>query len=86
MPVIVKPMTMLLVAWIELIIKPINKVFAWHRLNACRQNPGEALDFLQRLKYRSKDCYFVNSIAAQIYEAAIIDSSIFSIESNYFRA
>ena len=38
-------------------VKPINEVFARHRLNTSRQDLTESLgDFLQRLKILSDDC------------------------------
>ena len=40
-------------------VKPINEVFARHRLNTSRQDLTESLgDFLQRLKILSDDCNF----------------------------
>ena len=67
-------------------VKPVNEIYARHRLNTSRQNEGESLeDFLQRLKILSNDCNFVDVTASQCKEAAIRDAFITGIGSPYIR-
>ena len=67
-------------------VKPVNKIYARHRLNTSRQNEGESLEgFLQRLKILSNDCNFVDVTASQCKEAAIRNSFITGFGSPYIR-
>ena len=67
-------------------VKPVNEIYARHRLNTSRQNEGESLeDFLQRLKILSNDCNFVDVTASQCKEAAIRDAFITGLGSPYIR-
>ena len=67
-------------------VKPVNEVYARHRLNICQQNPGESLeDFLERLKFLSVDCNHTDSTSAQIKEAAIRDAFISRLQSGHIR-
>ena len=67
-------------------VKPVNKIYARHRLNTILQNEYEALEeFLQRLKILSNDCNFVDVTASQFKEAAIRDAFITGLGSSYIR-
>ena len=67
-------------------VKPVNEVFARHRVNTCQQTQGESLDdFLQRLKSLGNECNFVDSTAVQIKQAAIRDDFIAGLTSGYNR-
>ena len=67
-------------------VKPVNKVFARYRLNICRQNVGESLEyFLERLKNVSSNCNFTDLTSAQIKEIAIRDAFISGLQSEYIR-
>ena len=67
-----------------LYVKPVNEVYARHRLNTCKQNPGDSLeDFLERLKALSINCNFVDSTSATIKEAAVRDAFISGIISGH---
>jgi len=67
-------------------LKPVNEVFARHRLNICQQKVGESLEeFLQRLKTLSAECNFRAVTAAQNQEAAIRDAFIAGLSSGYIR-
>ena len=67
-------------------VKPVNEIYARHRLNTSRQNEGESLEgFLQRLKILSNDCNFVDATASQCKEAAIRNSFITGLGSPYIR-
>ena len=65
-------------------LKPVNEVFARHRLNICQQKVGESLEeFLQRLKTLSAECNFRAVTTAQNQEAAIRDAFIAGLSSGY---
>ena len=65
-------------------LKPVNEVFARHRLNICQKKVGESLEeFLQRLKMLSAECNFRAVTAAQNQEAAIRDAFIAGLSSGY---
>ena len=67
-------------------VKPVNEIFARHRLNTCKQNPDESLeDFLERLKSLSNNCNFTDCTAAQIRETAIRDAFISGMQSGFIR-
>ena len=67
-------------------VKPINEVFARHRLNTSRQDLTESLgDFLQRLKILSDDCNFLDATASQCKESAVRDAFIAGISLSYIR-
>ena len=67
-------------------VKPVNDIYAKHRLNTRRQNKGESLEnFLQRLKIVSNDYNFVDVTASQCKEAAIRDAFIVGLGSPYIR-
>jgi len=67
-------------------VKPVNEVFARHRLNTCQQKPGERIDeFLQRLKALSVDCNFTDVSAVQCKEAAVRDAFVTGLRSAYIR-
>ena len=46
-------------------VKPINEVFARLKLNSCRQEMGESLEYFQRLKKLNADCNFTAVSAVQ---------------------
>jgi len=55
-------------------MKPINEVFAWHKLSTSHQEMGEPLEgFFQRLKKLSADCNFTAVSAVQSRNASIQD-------------
>jgi len=55
-------------------LKPVNEVFARHRLNICQQKVGESLEeFLQKLKTLRADCNCRGVTAAENEEAGIRD-------------
>ena len=63
-------------------IKPINEVFARHRLATRRQQVGESLDeYFQVLKILSKDCNFQAVTAAKYCEESIRDAFISGLQS-----
>ena len=67
-------------------VKPVNEIFARHRLNTCKQNPDKSLeDFLERLKSLSNNCNFTDRTAAQIRETAIRDAFISGMQSGFIR-
>ena len=68
-------------------VKPVNEIFARHRLNTCKQNPDESLeDFLERSKSLSNNCNFTDCTAAQIREtAAIRDAFISGMQSGFIQ-
>ena len=67
-------------------MKPVNEIFARHRLNTCKQNPKESVeDFLERLKSLSSNCNFTDCTAGQIRETAIRDAFISGMQSGFIR-
>ena len=67
-------------------IKPVNEIYARHRLNTSKQKGGESLqDFYQRLKKLSADCNFAAVSAVRNREAAIRDAFIAGLSSGYIR-
>jgi len=55
----------------EVYVKPINEVFARHKLSTCCQEMGESLEELfQRLKKLSADCNFTAVSAVQSRNAS----------------
>ena len=67
-------------------IKPVNEIYARHRLNTLKQRGGESLqNFYQRLKKLSVDCNYAAVSAVQNREAAIRDAFIIGLSSGYIR-
>jgi len=67
-------------------VKPVNEVYARHRLNTCQQKPGESIDeFLQRLKAVSVDCNFTDVSTVLCKEAAVRDAFVAGLRSAYIR-
>ena len=64
--------------------KPVNQIYARHRLATRKQNPEESLDdYLRELKLLSGDCNFT-AVTAQVYTAeAIRDAFIAGLQSKY---
>ena len=69
----------------EVYVKPINEVFARHKLNTCRQEMSESLEYFQRLKKLSADCNFTAVSAVQSRNASIRDAFIAGLCSSHIR-
>jgi len=66
-------------------VKPVNEVYARHKLNTCRQKGEEKIEeFFQRLKILSADCNFAVT-AAQNRGAAIRDACVAGLRSGYIQ-
>ena len=67
-------------------VKPTNTIFARHLLANRRQQAGESIDqFLQALKFLSKDCQFTMVDAKTHTGESIRDAFITGIQSNTIR-
>ena len=70
----------------RLYVKPLNTIYARHKLITAKQKDGEDLDsFLQSLIAQSKECNFQAVTAAQHRDEYVRDSFISGIKSNQIR-
>jgi len=66
--------------------KPVNEVYARHKLNTCRQKSEEKIEeFFRRLKILSTDCNFAAVTAAHNKDAAIRDALVAGLWTGYIR-
>jgi len=67
-------------------VKPVNEVYARHKLSTCRQKSEEKIEeFFQRLKFLSTDCNFAAVTAVQNRDAVIRDAFVAGLRSGYIR-
>jgi len=67
-------------------VKPVNEVYARHKLNTCRQKSEKKIEeFFQHLKILSADCNFAAVTAAQNRNAAIRNAFVAGLRSGYIR-
>ncbi|KFD61556.1 hypothetical protein M514_26244 [Trichuris suis] len=70
----------------DLFERPVNEVYARHRLATRRQHPGESIDeFLRALRILSMDCNFKAVSAATYQEEQVRDAFVCGLQSQTIR-